>query len=265
MKGEKTMKDLEKREMNTTISNILETVGELQVIEKEDHQFLVENKEHFAKVFEKTYIWRTDIQKKSIINDIQFPTVHSKFHQSILEQKVQFDQAMYLGKDFEMKKMEIEILECDLEELESNSFLCKRSKIDKKKIELEIKFKTYELKNMKIAMQYRLKEIKGWKEIQNNLLASMKAGGLDETTIWDREKGEATSMFFSTLNNLQGLKQSVDAGEQNNLISLAVFSVTTVKEMGIFEELKKKCNDIQLDSLKFVENVLKNRRTRKWD
>ncbi len=236
------------RDSVTAVSNILETIRPMQVVKSEDQAFLVEHKQHFAKVFEKVHIWRTDTQKLSIVSDNYHPTLHSKFHQAILEQKVQLEQAFYLAKDFEMKRLEIEELVLDLEELGDTA----RDEIKRKRIQIDLSFKKYELDQMAIAMNYRMAEVKGWQKIEEDLLEKMRASGMDEETIWSKDAGEVESMFFATLTNLQGLAKSTDGAEANNLVALARFYTQKVKEAGRLEELKKKCNPAQLDSLRFL-------------
>jgi len=236
---------------NKAVSDILETVRNIPVISKDDYSFLVEKKEHLSQVAEKTHMWRTDIQKMSIISDAYYPTTHSKFHQAILEQKVQFEQAMYLAKDFELKKLEVEELECDLEELTDS----KRDNIKKRKLQIEMQFKQFELKNMQTAMKYRMEEVKGWQKIQEELLDIMRKEGLSEDEIWNKSAGEVSTMFYQSLTNLQGIKSSTDGGERNNLIALAKFAVEQAKQLGIFEELKIKCNPEQSDSLNLISQL----------
>lgn len=236
------------KDANTAVSNILEAIKPMSVIKKEDQQFLVEHKEHFAQVFEKTHIWRTDTQKLSIVSDNYHPTLHSKFHQAILEQKVQLDQTFYLAKDFEMKKIEIEELMLDIEDLGDSA----RDDLKRRKFEIELQFKKYELDQMVIAMNYRMSEVKGWQKIQADLLIKMRESGMDEETIWSKDAGEIEAMFFGTLTRLQGLAKTTDGAEANNLIALAQFYVQRVQESGRLPELKKKCNKAQLDSLKFL-------------
>lgn len=236
------------RDSVESVSSVLEAIRPLQVIKAEDQAFLVEHKQHFAQVFEKVHIWRTDTQKLSIVSDNYHPTNHSKFHQSILEQKVQLDQAFYLAKDFEMKKLEVEELLLDLEDLGDTA----RDAIRRKKIEIDLAFKRYELDQMRIAMNYRMDEVKGWQKIQQDLLEKMRSSGMDEETIWSKNAGEVESMFFATLTNLQGLAKSTDGGEANNLIALARFYTQKIREAGRLEELKQKCNPAQLDSLRFL-------------
>lgn len=230
---------------NSLVTDIVEAVRKLPVIKAEDAKFLQENSKHLTQVLENTHMWRTDEQKRQILNDFHFPTIHAKFHQAMLEQKVQFDQAMYLAKDFEVKKLEIEELECDIEELGDS----KRDDIKRRKFGIELQFKQYELKQLQIAMDYRMKELKGWQDIQNNLLAKMRDQGIDEQAIWSKDEGEITAMFFHALNQFASINTTTDSAERGNLIAAATHAVNRVKESGRLEELKGKCNELQLASL----------------
>jgi len=247
---------------NKAISNILTHVKSLDVIDKKDLTFLQDNKKHLSTILEKSYMWRTDIQKESIVSDAYHPTLHSKFHQAILEQKVQFDQSLYLAKDFELKKLDLEGLLLDLEQLEQSisedteNENLKYNDIERRKLEVDIQFKEYELQQMKIAMSYRMAEVKGWQKIVNELMVKMKNADMSDNDIWDKNEGEITSIFLQSLSNLQGIKSSTDGAERNNLIALALFSYNKVKEAGRLDELKAKCDTLQLDSLNLIENSI---------
>lgn len=230
------------------VSNIIDTVKNLPVLKKEDQRFLVENKEHLATVLHKTHIWRTDTQKLSIISDNYHPTVHSKFHQAILEQKVQFEQTLYLAKDFESKKLEIEELECDLEELGTS----KRDDIKRRRIFLDMQFKQFELKQMQIAMEYRIAEVRGWQSIQDQLLNKMRQDGIAEEAIWSKDAGELSSMFLQSLTNLEAISTSTDAAERNNLLAIASFSVKQAMHNNLLDQFRKNCNPAQIAALDFI-------------
>jgi hypothetical protein len=230
---------------------ILYSYNSSTVFKEDDVKFLVEKSKHLGNVIQHTHMWRTDNQKLSIINDIHFPTLHSKYHQAMLEQKVQFDQTMYLAKDFELKKLEIEEIECELEELTDS----KKDKVKAKKLQIEMQFKHYELKQMQVAMEYRMKEIKGWQNIQESLMMQMKEQGMEEDQIWNRQEGEMQSMFFTAMNNLQGLQNCTDSAERTNLISLASFVYKQAVQCGMLEKYKSQCTPAQLDSLGFIEKL----------
>lgn len=232
-----------------TVGAILQAVRELPVMKADDMAFLQSKSKHLAAVMERTHIWRTDAQKLSIINDFHFPTLHAKFHQAMLEQKVQFDQTMYLARNFEMKKLEIEELECDLEELGET----RRDQIKRARLELEMKFKTYELDQMRIEMMYRMSEVRGWQTIQEHLFGQMKEAGMSDEAIWSKEHGDTEAMFFLALNNLQNVGAVTDSAERGNLVSLALHVYKTAKQAGILEQLRAKCNGAQLAALAMLE------------
>lgn len=242
------MSNIIAKNADTAVTNILDTIKPMSIIKVEDQNFLVAHKQHFAQVFEKVHIWRTDTQKRSIISDDYHPTLHSKFHQSILEQKVQLEQSFYLAKDFELKKLQIERLMLDLEELGDS----RRDDIKRRELEIEVQFHKYELDQMVIAMNYRMSEVKGWQTLQEELLQQMRDSGMDEETIWSKDSGEIEAMFFASLTRLQGVAKTTDGAEATNLIAVAKFYVKKIFESGRLEELRLKCNTAQLDSLKFL-------------
>lgn len=251
--------ELSKLDEKSISNDLIQYVNTLHLLEKDDKEFLLKNKEHLGKIMINTFMWRTDAQKRSIISDNYHPTIHSKFHQAVLEQKVQFTEAIRLAKDFELKKIKVEKLLLDLDVLNNktqalseNSVEFKKMELDRKELEVIIQYEQFELQEMKIAMQYRMKEVKNWQSIEYELLELLKQQGADEKDIWDKEYGEIEDMFFLFLNNLQALPQAQDTAEINNLIALAKFSVQQAKEKGILDKLKARCNIKQLQALDWI-------------
>lgn len=232
------------------VNEILDRVKDTSVLTKEDSNFLVENSKDLNEVYNGVHIWRTDFEKRSILNDNAHPTNHSKFHQAIAEQKVQFEQSIYLAKDFEMKKIEIEELELDLEELGDS----KRDALKRRKINLEIQFKEFELKAMKVQMKYRISEVKGWKVILDDLKKVLEEEKLSNEEIWDKDSKELEWQFYRSLTRLQGLKNCTDGGERINLIAFAKFCYEQAEKTGMLEKLIGGCNPEQLDSLTFLRS-----------
>lgn len=242
-----------------TVTDIVSAVKNTAIMKTEDYNFLMENSEHLGLVMEKTFMWRTDFQKRSIVNDLNHPTLHSKFHQAILEQKVQFDQTLYLAKEFEDKKLEVEELECDLEEVDLDDTISKKRKdIKRRKITLDLQFAQYMLNNMKIAMDYRMSEVRGWQEIENELIDLMHQQGYTDEEIWQRDYNEVEELFFRSMNNLQGISKTTDGGEYNNLISIAVYAYKQARDANLLEAFKNKplFTDIIKDSVIFIEEFM---------
>lgn len=243
----------------TTVTDIVNSVKTTAIMKPEDTKFLMDHSEHLGHVMEKTFMWRTDFQKLSIVNDIAHPTNHSKFHQAILEQKVQFDQTLYLAKDFEDKKLEVQELECDLEELQNDTTLSeKRKAIKARKITLNLQFAQYQLNNMKISMEYRMAEVRGWQTIEEDLINKMHAEGLSDEEIWQRDFGEIEELFFRSMNNLPGIQNSTDGGERNNLISIAIYAYEQARDANLLDSFKKKMGYTLTvaESVNFIENLL---------
>jgi len=249
-------------ETNTFLANI----KPLTLFALEDVKFFEDKKLEIKKVFEKTWMWRTDVQKRSIINDVQFPTVHGKFQQAILEQKVQLDQTLELGKMFEKTKLDQEDLEYQIEELlekyglEQNEIAKKRIDIRIRKRKLDLQYKTYELEAQKTACNYRMKEVKGWEKIKDDLKVIMESQGMSEEEMYNKETGEVVTTFFTYINNFIGIANSTNGAEINNLTSLVVFAIQQAIDTGLIASLIPKCNEQQLDVLrKFGVTITENK------
>lgn len=265
-----------------TVSDIVEAVKSFPIMKAEDSQFLAENSEHLGKVMEHCFMWRTDFQKRSIIDDRNHPDLHSKFHQSILEQKVQFDQAMYLAKQYEMRKLDVEDMELDIAELDNTVYLIdlnedqntntlstdiikRRNDVKRRRLTADMNFAQYELQQMRIQMKYRMKEVRGWQEIENELMETMLNEGHDLEYIWHKESDEVSALFFVSMNNLPAIMKSTDAGEVNNLIQIAIFSYNQAKQYGLLEDCKRKATPEQLESIRYVEELLESVEKEKAD
>jgi hypothetical protein len=238
--------------MHEVTEYILDKINEVEIIEKDDFKKLVNLKDHFDRVLENTFIWRTQVQKKSIISDDFHPTDHSKFHQAILEQKVQFEQMLYLSRDFELRKLDLEEVQEDLNDLLSSNKSGTRLEINKKRMEIKINFGNYELKNMKILMKYRLKEVFGWQVLIDDLYKKMKDSGLSEQEIWSKEEHEIKSFLFIQLNRLQGIRVTKDPAELKNLVGLAKAAIQMAKDCGMYGVWKAEMNAMQLNSLSLI-------------
>ncbi len=262
-----------------TVANVLTAIKDLPVINEKDMNFLQENKEHLGKVMENTYIWRTDLQKVSILNDIDFPTDHSKFHQAILEQKVQFDNAMFLAKDYEDLKLDMEILECEIEELEDENImllskeditnkdriLIKKNNININKKTLDIQFKRYNIEQMRIAMDYRMKEVKGWMIIEDEIMKKLSDAGMTDQEIWDKSTDELEGTFFSVMKKLQAIGHSsnISTAEYNNMVALGVHvynqAVLTGQLHTFLAKAERAGDGDIINSTEYIANVIKSR------
>ncbi len=246
--------------------NMIEYVQNFQIMTPEDKKFWLENKERIQSVCTKTFMWRTNTQKRSILSDDYHPTLHSKFHQCILENKVFIEQSIVLAKEFEKTKLDMELLQVEIEEIEEkisnsplNKFEIKKLEIELKRKRLELGHKVLELQQYKVQMEYRMKENKEWKVLEDELIEEMKKMGLSEEEIWNKEYGEIEHLFYWSLNNLKALYlgKIQDSAEVNNLVALARFSINRAKDIGIFDRLYEKCNLQQKKAIEDLDNLSK--------
>lgn len=245
------------------VHSIVESMKNTPIFREEDVAFLVNNQEHLGNVLERTQIWRTDLEKRSILNDTQKPTLHAKFHQAILEQKVQFEQTMYLARDYQMAVLDMEELECDLDELHSTEALgklhAKRQNINIRKKETEIQFKKFELNQLRIQMKYRMDELMGWQKIEEELLELMHDQGYTDEEIWNKSAHDDESLFWFTINNLRNIDTTNNAGETSNLLALAGFTYKEAKSNGKLMSYIRKANADQISAIRYAAVYLEDK------
>lgn len=238
-----------------SINELVSTVKTWDVMRPEHINFLQMHTKDIATVMEKSYMWRTQTQKRSIINDVQCPTTHAKFHQAILEQKVQFEQTMYLARDFEMEKLEMQELELDIEDIkkeqvDENGELTRRGEIALSKKSIELKYKMHSLSQMTIAMDYRMKEIMGWQEIIDELLNTLRVDeNMSDEVIWDKDAGYVYDLFLRYMTRYAEIGETTDPGSANNITSIAIFAVQTMLDLNMLDDAVISLNIVQKRSL----------------
>ncbi len=242
--------------------NMLQVLEDTSIATTDHQLFLQENSKNLQMIQEKTWIWRTPMQQRSIISDDYFPTQQGKMAQVMLETKVHFEQAILLSKDYAMCKLEIEELLLDMEESQQrqegetmDSVAYRREDIKQRKLQLEMQAKSYSLQQYQIQFEYRMKEIQGWKNLQDEVYEDLKEQGLEDEDIFNKSHGEIENAFFSFLTNLKGIEKTTDGAEYNNLIALARFAVDEAIKNGMFEGLVERCNADQLRALEFLNYI----------
>lgn len=247
--------------------NIVEIATGTDIMTSEDKKFFIKNTDRWQQVQQNCHIWRTSTEKESIL--FEHPTVHSKFHQAILENKVFVDETVRLAKESEIQKLEAEELYVDMEKLKQeiiklesirmyeNSDDDAEYKIKKKNIKLrkktiELQEKVYVIQQSSIAMKYRIAELKDWKAFEDELIQQMQTEGYSDEEIWDKNFGQTEGYFLLFLTKYQGVATGSisDGGEIHNMTYLANYAIQKAINEGKFESYLKRCNRIQLDSLK---------------
>ena len=248
--------------------NLVEMTNRADIMTPEDKKFFIENTERWSLVQQNCHIWRTNTEKRSILSEL--PTTHLKFHQAILENKVFVDETVRLAKDAEIQKLDAEELYVDIENLKEEilaiekqredneedsseykqfSYLIRKKDIEIRKKTVELQEKAYQIQQSAIAMKYRMAENRAWLGFEDEMIAEMKADGLTDEEIWNKDSAQLQGYFYLFLTKFNAVKSSTDSGEVHNLTYLAKFAVEEVIKSGDFEQLVTRCDRTQLQSL----------------
>lgn len=142
-------------------------IKDVNILDTPDFVIVNELSTELQETFTKKQIYRTDTEMRySVLNDVKFPTLASKYWQSVREQDVMFTNLIYLACDYEKEQGELELLECDLLEITKHD---KRSRALRKIKKAEIKRKQFKLMQMRLEAKDRVREIKLWEKIKIEL------------------------------------------------------------------------------------------------
>lgn len=267
--------------------NIVAIATKTDIMTPEDKKFFMENSQRWQAVQTNCHIWRTRTEKESIL--FEQPTTHAKFHQAILENKVFIDETVRLAKEAEIQKLEAEELHADIENLKDEiqyfeeelskdmeekerrniKYQIRKKDIELRKKMVELQEKAYNIQQSSIAMKYRVDELKDWKAFEDELIQQMLDEGYTEEEIWNKNAGQEESFFLLFLTKYHGVATGnvTDGGEKHNLTYLAQYAIQKAISNNNFENFLKRCNLIQLESLKHLGYVdfKRNQETGKVD
>jgi hypothetical protein len=239
-------------------TQMLDIVKQTEIMKPEHSKFLAlpNVQKHLADVVSKTWIWRTKGQKASILSDEYHPTTHGKFQQAMLEQKVFFGEAVRLARDFELLKVKVrkQLIERDRKVRDLKSLtdefdiLALEAEIDEANINL--KYSQVELNECQTSMDFRMREIIDWQEIQEHLMAELAKEGFTEEQMFNKEAGEVEYQFFWGLNHFEGIHATSDGSERVNLIALVKHGINQAIGAGMFLSFLPRCNQRQLKYIK---------------
>ena len=139
------------------------------ILEKDDMKSVSKLTGELQRVFEVHQMWRTETEMRySVLNDVSFPTSASKYWQCVREQNVFWEQLVELSCNYQKTQGELELLEIEFDDIKGNN---KKSNAQRKIKDAEIKQKQFGLMNMRLQGHDRVREIKLWEKIKNELTA----------------------------------------------------------------------------------------------
>jgi hypothetical protein len=137
----------------------------LSVLKEEDAQTIMVLREELKDNWEKKQIFRTETEMRvSVLNDAKHPTVASKYWQSVREMSAHFDGMMGLSFDLRRNAVERLRLERKMEKaVEENDDLAIME------LEIDLDQNLYAKANMEQVAHDRVRELKTWSKIKNEL------------------------------------------------------------------------------------------------
>jgi len=202
----------------------IETLKGSKIITDEDLKSLLDLQDELKDVFLHSQVFRTRTEMEvSVLNDIEFPTPDSKYWQAVREQNVMFQELVYLSYDYRKTSLEIE----DLKRQHKKE----KDKIKKELLEVEIKRKTFDLLNMEKVAKDRIREIKEWHQIKQNLLDKV------EYSLEDVNEHQLVSYTKRWLRQYLTVGNELSSSEKLNLVSQLEKGLKVCKEKNLLDKV----------------------------
>jgi hypothetical protein len=135
----------------------------MSIVDEENAQVVVTLKNELIDNWKKRQLYRTEVEMRiSVLNDVQHPTDASKYWQAVLEMSVMFDALMRLSFDIRRNEIKRHKLHQKMEKF-------KDDELEQKSIQIDIDENLYEYANMKRVAEDRIRELKLWSKIKEEL------------------------------------------------------------------------------------------------
>ena len=110
----------------------------------------------------KKQMFRTETEMRmSVLQDFKFPTKSSKYWQAVREQNVFLEQLIYLSFEYRRNDVKLKKLERKLSE--------EKDDLKKELCQIDIDEKTFAKATMELTAKDRMRELKLWSKIKNEL------------------------------------------------------------------------------------------------
>ena len=179
----------------------------LAVLSKEDTQTILQLKDELSDNWNKKQIFRTETEMRiSVLNDGKHPTSASKYWQSVREMSAHFDAMMNLS--FDMQRANVKHLRL---ERKLQKAIEKMDDLSQMELQIDIAENLYNKACMKQVAQDRIRELKTWSKIKNEL----NDGSFDSQNV---NTHQADSFGISLLNRVNALGPNSGNAEVINAV-----------------------------------------------
>ena len=137
------------------------------MLPSKDNGYINKIKSELNDTMKKRQMFRTETEMRfSVLNDGKHPTKASKYWQCVREQNVFWENLVQLSCNYQKQQGELELLEIEYDEIKGSS---KKANAQRKIKDAEIKELQFGLMNMRLQGHDRVREIKLWEKIKNEL------------------------------------------------------------------------------------------------
>lgn len=262
-----------KLDINNFDKDAVDIINSTPILNDKEKKDIIDASESMNKAFLYSQKFRTPTEAiVSVLNDIKFPTPASKYFQTLRELKVHQGELVGLLFDYERKKQDYIINQCDIEKLEdqlkdymsnneSKDYEIQkfRSKIELKHIKLrELEF---QMKNMRQTAIGRKDEIVMWNKIVKELEPKLIEDGISTEDVNDHQLLSYTIRFIKQyVNNIKNNAKN-SMSEVNNLLGQLETAIRALKEKNMINAMIKYLDPDELHFLAanniFDENLNK--------
>jgi hypothetical protein len=218
-------------------SKSLDIINNSSILELEDFNIIYELSNELNDTFLHSQMFRTRTEMEvSVLNDIHFPTPDSKYWQSMREQNVHYNELVMLSYEYRKNIIEIKILERRLKS--------EKDKLEKELIKIDIDRKNFiKIQQERVAKE-RIREIKNWHEIKNNLIPNLKY------SLKDVNEHQLISYCIQFIKECMNLSQKDGVAETNNMVGKLITTIRVCREMGYWEKITKQLSKKELEFIK---------------
>jgi len=206
----------------------------MDILTKQDRQFLEQNKHIFDRSTEIVQKFRTPTEMQvSVLNDFDNPTPDAKYWQLQREVTVQYQEIKHA--EFEARKILLDIRKLKLEQnmlKVDGKFNNELDEIEYLKKQVEIEEKEFGLENLKKMTAARVEELRNWKTIQSSLKPQL------EYSDSDPDQHQFISYARKFIMQAVALPHSkASAAEAKNILGHLYTTVKLAKRKGLLNKI----------------------------
>ncbi|MDD4653292.1 MAG: hypothetical protein PHQ34_13815 [Methanothrix sp.] len=175
--------------------NSLQKIKDSSVLDNDDLAALQDLMPGIEQSIQSHTIYRTTTEALfSVLNDLKFPTAASKYHQAKREQLVMFENLVGLSFDYRAAVIELEEIESKISS--SEGFKLKKLEVKRDRLQFKLMW-------MRKDGQERIRELKMWAQIMQELA---------ESDVFDLDNKDTDELKAFTLRYLWELPAACRAG-----------------------------------------------------